>query len=99
MSFVEFLYWIKKDKVYFDWFVEEIMVNVIEMFCDFFFYKVFCYEIFLRFVSYLYICIWYVGCFMGEEVYLMVIFFKEVGLFYKLLIYVMDINLMVLEQM
>lgn len=74
------------------------MINVIEMFCDLSFFKVFCIKVILVLKDYSEICIWYVGCVMGEEVFFMVIFLEEEGLMDKMVIYVIDMNEDVLEK-
>lgn len=98
-SFAEFLYQIKNDDHYFDRFVEEITVNVTEMFRDPLFYKTLRTEILPRLASHPHIRIWHAGCSTGEEVFSMAILLRETGLLHKSLIYATDINPSVLEQM
>lgn len=98
-SFAEFLYRITTDETYFKRFVEEITVNVTEMFRDPSFYKALREEVLPRVATYPHIRIWHAGCSTGEEVYSMAILLKEAGLLHKSLIYATDINPSVLEKM
>lgn len=74
------------------------MVNVMDMFCDLLFYCVIWEKVVLELCFYLFIKIWYVGCLIGEEVYFMVILLWEEGLGDCVVIYVMDINFQVFDQ-
>jgi len=98
-SFAEFLYRIRSDEFYFKRFVEEITVNVTEMFRDPSFYKVLKEEILPMVATNPHIKIWHAGCSTGEEVYSMAILLKEAGLLHKSLIYATDINPAVLEKL
>jgi chemotaxis protein methyltransferase CheR len=99
MSFAEFIYRIRTDEVYFKRFVEEITVNVTEMFRDPAFYKVLRNEVLPKVATNPHIRIWHAGCSTGEEVYSMAILLKELGLLHKSLIYATDINPSVLEKL
>jgi chemotaxis protein methyltransferase CheR len=98
-SFAEFTYCILKDEVYFKRFVEEITVNVTEMFRDPAFYRVLRKEVLPKVAANPHIRVWHAGCSTGEEVYSMAILLKEAGLLHKSLIYATDINPTVLEKL
>jgi chemotaxis protein methyltransferase CheR len=97
-SFGNFRYKIISDKDYFKRFVEEITVNVTEMFRDPLFYKVIREELLPQFATKPFIRIWHAGCSTGEEVYSMAILLQEANLLNKALIYATDINPEVLEK-
>ncbi|MES2544570.1 MAG: protein-glutamate O-methyltransferase CheR [Bacteroidota bacterium] len=96
-SFQEFLYKIKNDTDYLTYVIEEITVNVTEMFRDPSFYKVLREEILPALRSKPFIRIWHAGCSTGQEVYSMAILLSEEGLLPKTIIYATDINQAVLE--
>jgi len=98
VSFAEFRYKIGNDSVYFKRFVEQITVNVTEMFRDPGFYKALREKVFPNLSTYPFIRIWLAGCSTGEEVYSMAILLKELNLLNKSLIYATDINPTVLEK-
>ncbi len=97
-SFAEFRYRIKTDPDYMKRFVEEITVNVTEMFRDPEMYKTLRNEILPLLATYPLIRIWHAGCSTGEEVYSMAIVLKELNLLHKSLLYATDINPDVLEK-
>lgn len=97
-SFAEFRYKIKNDEQYFKRFVEEITVNVTEMFRDPSFYLELRNEILPILGTNPHIRIWHAGCSTGEEVYSMAILLKEANLLSKSIIYATDINPEVLEK-
>lgn len=97
-SFAEFRYRIKNDESYLKRFVEEITVNVTEMFRDPSFYAALKKEVFPVLATYPLIRIWHAGCSTGEEVYSMAILLHEAGLLKKSLLYATDINPEVLEK-
>jgi chemotaxis protein methyltransferase CheR len=96
-NFQEFLYRIKNDVGYFNYVVEEITVNVTEMFRDPLCYKVLREEILPALRSKPFIRIWHAGCSTGQEVYSMAILLGEEGLLQKSIIYATDLNQTVLE--
>ncbi len=98
VSFAEFRYNIGSDKGYFKRFVEQITVNVTEMFRDPAFYKTLRNDVLPQFGTYPFIRIWLAGCSTGEEAYSMAIMLKELNLLHKSLIYATDINPIVLEK-
>jgi chemotaxis protein methyltransferase CheR len=97
-SFAEFRFRLKNDEHYLKRFVEEITVNVTEMFRDPSFYKMLRMEVLPILSTYPLIRIWHAGCSTGEEVYSMAILLKEANLLHKSLLYATDINPDVLER-
>ncbi len=97
VSFAEFRYKIRTDPGYFKRFLDEITINVTEMFRDPEFYQTLRNEILPRLGTYPFIRIWIAGCSTGEEAYSVAIFLKELKLLHKSLIYATDINGAVLE--
>ncbi|WEK34597.1 MAG: protein-glutamate O-methyltransferase CheR [Candidatus Pseudobacter hemicellulosilyticus] len=98
-GFEEFRRRILSDSVYFRRFVEEITVNVTEMFRDPAFYKVIREEVLPVLATHPLIRIWHAGCSTGEEVYSMAILLKEANLLHKSLLYATDLNPGVLEKL
>lgn len=97
VSFAEYRYKIKSEPGYFKRFLEQITINVTEMFRDPEFYQSLRNEILPRLGTYPFIRIWIAGCSTGEEAYSIAIFLKELNLLHKSLIYATDINSAVLE--
>lgn len=97
-SFAELRYRVRNDADYLKRFVEEITVNVTEMFRDPGFYKILRTEILPRLGTHPYIRIWHAGCSTGEEVYSMAILLKEANLLHKSILYATDLNPNVLEK-
>lgn len=95
--FHEFLAKVRTDSDYYKRMVEEITVNVTEMFRDPLFYAVLRKEILPQLGTKPFIRIWHAGCSTGEEVYSMAIILKEANLLHKSLIYATDINDLVLN--
>ncbi len=98
LSFTEFRSKIISDTNYIKRFIEELTVNVTEMFRDSSFYKELRKEILPVLGTHPFIRIWHAGCSTGEEVYSMAILLHEAGLLKKSLIYATDINPGVLEK-
>ncbi len=98
LSFAEFRYRVRQDREYFKRFVEEITVNVTEMFRDTHFYRTLREEVLPVLATSPLIRIWHAGCSTGEEVYSMAILLKESNLLHKSLLYATDINPSVLEK-
>jgi chemotaxis protein methyltransferase CheR len=96
-SFAEFRFRVKSDKEYFNHFVEEITVNVTEMFRDVTFYKTLREQVLPVLATRPMIRIWHAGCSTGEEVYSMAILLHEANLLKKSLLYATDINPSVLK--
>lgn len=97
VSFAEYRYKIRTEPSYFKRFLEQITINVTEMFRDPEFYQDLRKNILPRLGTYPFIRIWVAGCSTGEEAYSTAIFLKELNLLHKSLIYATDINAAVLE--
>ncbi|TYR34451.1 protein-glutamate O-methyltransferase CheR [Sphingobacterium phlebotomi] len=97
-SFAELRYRLIHDGAYLSRFIEEITVNVTEMFRDPHFYATLRHHILPILGTYPFIRIWVAGCSTGEEAYSLAILLKETNLFEKTLIYATDINPSVLEK-
>lgn len=97
VSFAEYRYKIRTEPAYFKRFLEQVTINVTEMFRDPAFYRTLRTEILPRLGTYPFIRIWIAGCSTGEEAYSVAIFLKELNLLNKSLIYATDINNTVLE--
>jgi chemotaxis protein methyltransferase CheR len=96
-DFAEFLSRVRSDADYFKRMVEEITVNVTEMFRDPLFYKVLRTEILPILATKPFIRVWHAGCSTGEEVVSMAILLKEANLLHKTLLYATDVNGLVLD--
>lgn len=96
-GFSEFLSRIRFEPDYFKRMIEEVTVNVTEMFRDPVFYKVLRNEILPLLATKPFIRIWHAGCSTGEEVFSMAILLKEANLLHKSLLYATDINPIVLD--
>jgi chemotaxis protein methyltransferase CheR len=97
-SFAELRYRVRTDMNYLKRFVEEITVNVTEMFRDPHFYLALRNEVLPILGTKPFIRIWHAGCSTGEEVFSMAILLKEAGLLKKSLLYATDLNPSVLEK-
>lgn len=86
------------DPDFFQWFLEEITVNVTEMFRDPAFYKALRIQVLPYLSSFQHIKIWSAGCSSGEEVYSLAILLQEEGLRKRSFIYGTDINTLVLNE-
>ena len=98
VSFAEFRYMIRTDAGYFNRFLEQVTINVTEMFRDAAFYKCLREEVLPNLGTYPFIRIWVAGCSTGEEAYSVAILLHELKLLRKSLIYATDINAFVLEK-
>ncbi|HUQ64687.1 MAG TPA: protein-glutamate O-methyltransferase CheR [Flavitalea sp.] len=96
-NFKDFHQKVLHDKHYIRRFVQEITVNVTEMFRDPLFYKMIRERVLPVLATYPFIRIWHAGCSTGEEVYSMAILLKEAGIMNKSLLYATDINPGVLD--
>jgi len=83
---------------YLERFIEEITVNVTEMFRDPSFYKTLRNDVIPLLGTQPHIRIWLAGCSTGEEVYSLAILLHEFNLIHKSVIYATDINPTVLEK-
>lgn len=97
LSVAELRYRIRTDADYLKRVIEEITVNVTEMFRDPSFYKTLREEVLPLLATHHFIRIWHAGAATGEEVYSMAIMLHEANLLNKSLIYATDINPSVLE--
>lgn len=96
-SFAELRYRLRSDPAYLPRFVEELTVNVTEMFRDPQFYRTLRTEVLPTLSAKPFIRIWHAGCSTGEEVFSMAILLKEVNLLAKTLLYATDLNADVLQ--
>lgn len=85
------------DKPFFRTFLQDLSINVTEMFRDPEFYLTFRKKVVSDLKTYAHIKVWHAGCSTGEEVYSLAILLKEEGLLGKTRIYATDINKGVLE--
>ncbi len=83
---------------FFQTFLEEITVNVTEMFRDPSFYQALNNQVVPYLSSYQHSKIWCAGCSSGEEAYSLAILLNEAGLRKKSFIYATDINTIVLNE-
>lgn len=88
---------LKSDAKVLNDFIEEITVNVTEMFRDPFFFKTLKEKVLPEIKNHAPIKIWHAGCSTGEEVYSMAIMLAEENLLDNSIIYATDINQSVLE--
>ena len=86
------------DPAFFQLLLEEITVNVTEMFRDPSFYKALNSQVIPYLSSYQHTKVWCAGCSSGEEVYSLAILLQEAGLRKKSFIYGTDINTEVLQE-
>lgn len=98
VSFAEFRYKIRSEPGYFTRFLEEVTINVTEMFRDPEFYETLRNKVFPALGTYPFIRIWIAGCSTGEEAYSISIILKELNLLKKSLIYATDVNAVVLQK-
>ena len=96
-SFAELFYRVKNEEEYLTHVVEELTVNVTEMFRDPLVFKFIREKILPVLATHPFIRIWHAGCATGEEVYSMAILLDEANLLHKSLIYATDINPSVIE--
>lgn len=86
------------DHQFFQEFLDEITVNVTEMFRDPTFYQALAKQVVPHLSDYQQIKIWSAGCSSGEEVYSLNILLSEAGLYKKTFIYGTDINTQMLKE-
>lgn len=96
-SFAEFYYKVKTDPSYLPRVVQELTVNVTEMFRDPLTFKFIREKVLPLLATRPVIRIWHAGCATGEEVYSMAILLKEANLLHKSLLYATDLNPSVIE--
>ncbi|SDD79771.1 chemotaxis protein methyltransferase CheR [Mucilaginibacter pineti] len=98
LSFYDLKHILVNDPHFFQEFLEEITVNVTEMFRDPTFYKALDAQVVPYLSTYQHSKIWCAGCSTGEEVYSLAIVLREAGLSKKSFIYGTDINTEVLKE-
>jgi chemotaxis protein methyltransferase CheR len=98
LGFYELKHMLINDPHFFQWFLEEVTVNVTEMFRDPTFYKSLNTQVIPYLSSFQHIRVWSAGCSSGEEVYSLAILLNEVGLNSKSFIYGTDINTEMLDE-
>ncbi len=96
-NFEALLETIKNDSTYFRRFVEEITVNVTEMYRDPSTFKMIREKVLPAIATQPFIRIWHAGCSTGEEVYSMAIMLHEANLLHKSLIYATDLSSLAIE--
>jgi len=98
MEFYDLKHILVNDQKFFQEFLEEITVNVTEMFRDPTFYKALNSQVIPYLSTYPHIKTWCAGCSSGEEVYSLAILLKGAGLTKKSFIYGTDINTEMLKE-
>lgn len=98
VSYFDLKYHIINDKSFFFWMLENLPVNVTEMFRDPGFYKLMRENILPKLESYPVIKIWHAGCSTGEEVFSMAIMLKELKLLNRCKIYATDLIMSNIEK-
>ncbi|WP_026464951.1 CheR family methyltransferase [Adhaeribacter aquaticus] len=97
-SIAELQYQVISDPDYFSHFVEELTVNVTEMFRNPAFFRALKEEVFPKLAQQKFIRIWHAGCSTGEEVYSLAILLQEANLLERSLLYGTDLNPQVLHK-
>jgi len=98
ISLDELKHMICTEPTFFQWFLEEITVNVTEMFRDPFFYKALDTQVIPALAGFEHVRVWCAGCSSGEEVYSLSIMLKYAGLDAKSFIYGTDIHTEMLNE-
>ncbi len=98
VSMEELMRLLLTESPFFQWFLEEITVNVTEMFRDPAFYKALNTQVIPHLSGFDHIRAWSAGCSSGEEVYSLSILFNEAGLSDKSFIYGTDIHTAMLSE-
>ena len=86
------------DKDFYTIFLQDLSINVTEMFRDPKFYLNFRKKVIPHLSTYAHIKVWHAGCSTGEEVFSLAILLKEENILHKTQIYATDFNKRVLEQ-
>ncbi|MFB9862804.1 protein-glutamate O-methyltransferase CheR [Rufibacter immobilis] len=97
-SIAELHYQVTTDPDFFAYLVEQITVNVTEMFRNPAFFHTLRQEVFPILAQEPFIRIWHAGCSTGEEVYSLAILLQEANLLNRTLLYGTDLNPHVLQQ-
>src|ERR1700733_576885 len=98
LSFYDLKHALINSPSFFQDFLEEVTVNVTEMFRDPSFYRALSNEVVPYLSTYQHIKIWSAGCASGEEVYSLAILMNKFGLMHKSFIYGTDVNTAVLKE-
>lgn len=98
LEFYDLKHLLINDPIFFQHFLEEVTVNVTEMFRDPNFYKALNNQVLPYLSTFQHIKAWSAGCSSGEEVYSLAILLREAGLQKKSFIYGTDINTEVLKE-
>ena len=98
LEFYDLKHILVNDPHFFQDFLEEITVNVTEMFRDPTFYKALNSQVLPYLSTYQHIKMWSAGCSSGEEVYSLAILMSMAGLRDKSFIYGTDVNTVVLKE-
>ncbi|MVN91696.1 CheR family methyltransferase [Mucilaginibacter aquatilis] len=98
LEFYDLKHLLINDAAFFQHFLEEVTVNVTEMFRDPLFYKALNAQVLPYLSTFQHVKIWSAGCSSGEEAYSLAILLREAGLHKKSFIYGTDINTEVLKE-
>lgn len=98
LSFWDLKHILINDPHFFQTFLDEITVNVTEMFRDPSFYRALNDQVLPYLATFQHIKIWSAGCSSGEEAYSLAILMQEAGMRNKCFIYGTDINAEMLDQ-
>ena len=98
LEFYDLKHILVNDQHFFQEFLEEVTVNVTEMFRDPTFYKALNSQVLPYLSTYQHIKMWSAGCSSGEEVYSLAILMAMAGLRDKSFIYGTDVNTIVLKE-
>ncbi|MGZ3834411.1 MAG: CheR family methyltransferase, partial [Mucilaginibacter sp.] len=98
LGYYELKHILINDSPFFQWFLEEVTVNVTEMFRDPYFFKALNSQVIPYLSSFPHIRVWSAGCSSGEEVYSLAILLNEAELNKKAFIYGTDINTEMLNE-
>jgi chemotaxis protein methyltransferase CheR len=98
LGFYDLKHVLLNDHDFFQNFLEEITVNVTEMFRDPSFYKALNNQVIPYLSTYPHIKIWSAGCSSGEEVYSLAILLEQAAIKDKSFIYGTDVNTVVLKE-
>jgi chemotaxis protein methyltransferase CheR len=96
-SFAELVFRLKHEGSYLKRVVQELTVNVTEMFRDPALFKTLRETVLPQLATNPFIRIWHAGCSTGEEVFSMAILLEEANLLHKSLLYATDLNPSVIE--
>ena len=86
------------EREFFQELLDDLSINVTEMFRDPYFYQAFREKVVPALSSYPFIKIWHAGCSSGEEVYSLAILLREENLLNRTQIYATDFNRKVLDK-